>query len=71
MTANVKLWDQAARVGIGLAFLISPLLELRTYPYNLLGLVLLATGFVGYCPIYGAVRRLLPTKAHEPVMSRG
>lgn len=52
MKSNVVLIDRAARVGFGMLVLASPLLEIRSYPFNLLGLVLLATGFVGYCPLY-------------------
>lgn len=52
MKANVMLVERSARVGLGMLLLASPLLEFHTYPFNLLGLVLLATGFVGYCPLY-------------------
>jgi len=52
MNPNVTLIDRTARVGAGLLLLASPLLELHTYPFNLLGIVLLATGIVGYCPLY-------------------
>lgn len=52
MKANVTLFDRTLRFGAGLFLLASPLLELRTYPFNLLGLVLLVTGAAGYCPLY-------------------
>ena len=52
MKTNVVLIDRTLRVGAGMLVLSSPLLELPTYPFNLLGLVLFATGFVGYCPLY-------------------
>jgi hypothetical protein len=52
MKANVVLIDRTVRVGAGMLLLSSPLLELPTYPFNLLGLVLLATGTFGYCPLY-------------------
>lgn len=52
MKANVPLIDRTLRVGAGMLLLASPLLELHTYPFNLLGIVPLATGFVGFCPLY-------------------
>lgn len=71
MKTNVVLADRTVRLGLGMLLLASPLLELPTYPYNLLGLVLVVTGFVGYCPIYSALSlfgskpaRLSPRPAH-------
>ena len=55
MTTNMVLFERTVRVGAGMALLASPLLELHTYPYNLLGLVLIATGAVGFCPLYRLV----------------
>lgn len=52
MKANLVLVQRTARLGIGMVLLASPVLELRTYPYNLLGLVLVATAFAGWCPLY-------------------
>jgi hypothetical protein len=60
MTSNVTPIDQTVRVGAGLFLLASPLLELHTYPFNLLGIVLMVTGIAGYCPLYSAFRSLLP-----------
>jgi len=54
MKTNVVLADRTVRMGLGSLLLASPLLELHTYPYNLLGLVLMGTAAVGWCPIYGA-----------------
>jgi len=62
MTDNVAPIDQAVRVGAGLFLLSSPLLNLHTYPFNLLGIVLMATGLAGYCPLYSAVRALKHAK---------
>ena len=53
MKRNVVLLDRTFRMGLGMLVLASPLLELPTYPFNLLGLILIGTGFAGYCPIYG------------------
>jgi hypothetical protein len=60
MTHNLYPLDAGIRAGIGLFLLASPLLRLETYPYNLLGLVLIATALVRYCPFYSlgsALRR--------------
>jgi hypothetical protein len=50
MKRNIMVWDRTAQVGLGMLVWASPLLELPTYPINLLGLVLIATGGIGYCP---------------------
>jgi len=60
MKTNVVLVDRTVRMGLGMLLLASPLLELHTYPYNLLGLVLIVTSAVGYCPLYRVVSGLLP-----------
>jgi hypothetical protein len=65
MKTNVVLADRSARLGLGMLLLASPLLELHTYPLNLLGLVLVTTAAVGYCPLYG-VASLFKPRAHEP-----
>jgi hypothetical protein len=52
MKSNVVLIERTSRVGLGMLALASPLLEIPSYPFNLLGLVLVATGMVGYCPVY-------------------
>ena len=58
MKRNVVLLDRTFRMGLGMLVLASPLLELPTYPFNLLGLILIGTGFAGYCPIYGVLSSL-------------
>jgi len=58
MKTNVIPIDRSVRMGLGSLLLASPLLELHTYPYNLLGLVLIGTAAVGFCPIYGALSAL-------------
>lgn len=60
MKTNVVLIDRTIRMGLGMLLLASPLLELPTYPFNLLGLVLIATAGVGYCPLYGIFSALRP-----------
>ena len=60
MKKNVALIDRIVRVGAGLLLLASPGLGVHTYPFNLLGLVLIGTAAVGYCPLY---RLLAPRHA--------
>ena len=55
MKTNVVPIDRSVRMGVGSVLLASPLLELHTYPYNLLGLVLIGTAAMGFCPIYRAL----------------
>jgi hypothetical protein len=64
MKSNMNAVDVAIRCGVGMFLLSSPLLNLPTYPYNLLGIVLMVTGVAGYCPVYGAFRFLLPGQDH-------
>jgi hypothetical protein len=72
MKANLVLADRTVRIGLGMLLLASPLLELPTYPYNLLGLVLVATAAIGYCPLYGLASLLDPRRtASIPVPARG
>jgi hypothetical protein len=52
MKTNMALIDRTVRVGVGMSLLATPLLEFSTFPYNLLGLIPLVTGFVGFCPLY-------------------
>jgi len=59
MKSNLLPLDMILRAGGGMFLLASPLLELHTYPYNLLGVVPVATALMGYCPLYAAVRALL------------
>ena len=77
MKTNVVLFERTIRFGLGLLLLASPLLEFHTYPFNLLGLLLLVTGASGFCPLYGifsggpgrasspAQPRLVPKAANE------
>jgi hypothetical protein len=44
--------DSGLRAGLGFFFFASPILNLHTAPYNLLGLLVLATGLTGFCPLY-------------------
>ena len=62
MKSNLIHIDRAVRMGGGLFLLATPILNLQTYPYNLFGAVFIATGLVGFCPIYAAVSALVPKK---------
>lgn len=66
MKANVVLADRTFRIGAGMLLLASPLLELPTYPFNLLGLVLIGTAAVGYCPIYGLLSAIGSAAGKRP-----
>ena len=63
MKHNVALNDRTIRMGLGALVLASPLLELHTYPFSLLGLVLIATAAVGHCPLYSFFSALRPKRA--------
>lgn len=60
MKSNVVLLERTARVGLGLLLIASPLLGIPTYPFNLIGLVPLATGAIGYCPLYSVFSAFKP-----------
>ena len=62
MKANVVLADRTIRMGLGMLLLASPLLELPTYPFNLLGIVLIATAAVGFCPLYALFSLFVPKR---------
>lgn len=58
MRPNMFPGDRGLRAFAGLFLLSTPLLELRTYPFNLLGVVLIVTALTGWCPAYAVVSRL-------------
>ncbi len=70
MKTNVVLADRTTRMGLGMLLLASPLLELPTYPFNLLGLVLLVTGSIGYCPLYSVAGALLSRPSSSSVVPK-
>lgn len=51
MPKNVALWDRALRIAIGLALLALVVFGPRTQ-WGWLGLIPLATGLAGTCPMY-------------------
>jgi Protein of unknown function (DUF2892) len=65
MKANVVVLDRTIRMGLGMLLLASPVLELPTYPFNLLGLVLIVTAAFGYCPLYGLFSALKPVRSPD------
>lgn len=58
MITNLWPFERAVRVSGGMFLFASPSLNLHTYPWNLLGLVLAITGFVGFCPLYASASGL-------------
>ncbi len=68
MKPNVVITERTIRMGLGMLLLASPLLEIHSYPFNLLGLVLIATGASGFCPLYGifAALRAKPASPTKP-----
>jgi hypothetical protein len=70
MKSNVVLAERSIRMAVGTLLLASPLLELSTYPLNLLGLVLIATAAVGYCPLYGLLSLVAPKRSPELKVAR-
>jgi hypothetical protein len=62
MKTNISNLDRAIRLGGGLFLLATPILNLKTYPYNLYGIVLLATAIAGYSPLYALARSVFSRK---------
>ena len=60
MRTNLVPLDRAIRGGGGLLLLATPLLELHTFPYNLLGIIPIATAIAGFCPLYSLGRLIVP-----------
>jgi hypothetical protein len=54
MTLNEATWDRALRVIVGLGVLSLVVVGPQTF-WGLLGLLPLATGLAGYCPLYQLV----------------
>ncbi len=55
MTANAAPWDRILRIVLGLILIALVFVGPQT-PWGWVGLILVATGLLGYCPIYGACR---------------
>jgi hypothetical protein len=60
LNPNIVLAERSIRIGLGMLLLASPLLELPTYPFNLLGSILVLTAALGYCPLYGLLSAFRP-----------
>jgi len=58
MKTNLVPLDRGIRTAAGLFLLATPILDLRTYPLNFYGIVLIATALAGYSPLYAVVRWL-------------
>ena len=60
MNANVGMIDRIVRLGLGIALLLSPLLntpaiwssQALAYAAMAVGLVLIGTGLFSFCPLY-------------------
>ncbi len=53
MQANVGGFDRIARIVLGIALILFTLLSTSEYRWwGLIGIVLLFTGFVRWCPLY-------------------
>jgi len=70
MHTNLVPLDRAIRVGGGLFLLATPILELHTYPYNLLGIIPLVTAIAGFCPLYSLGRLFRPTRGGRAALSQ-
>jgi len=66
MNFDIPKLDAGLRSGIGMLLLASPLLELHTYPLNLVGIVLIATGVASWCPLYALGRLLISSGSRVP-----
>ena len=54
MSNNEGRWDRGIRILFGLALLAGVVVEPHTW-WGLVGIVPLATGFAGFCPLYRIV----------------
>lgn len=70
MKQNIVLGERTTRFGLGMFLLASPVLELPTYPYNLLGIVLIVTGAAGYCPLWSLLSIGRAPSRSEPAASK-
>jgi hypothetical protein len=62
MNGNAAPWDRIARVVLGLILIAMVFVGPQT-PLGWLGLILVGTGLVGYCPLYRACG--VSTKHHD------
>jgi hypothetical protein len=69
MKKNLVDLERGLRAGVGLFLLATPILELKTYPYNLFGVVLMATAVAGFCPIYAAILAIVPKRRSSSGLS--
>ena len=58
MPGNIELLDRLIRIGVGLAMLAAVLLIRSSWRWaGLIGLLPLATGLIGWCPLYAWLAR--------------
>jgi hypothetical protein len=61
--------EAGVRAFLGMLLVASPLLDLNTSPYHLLGIVLMATGVAGYCPLKALARQVGAQRPSPPARS--
>ncbi len=68
---NVGGWDRVIRVAVGLLLLYVGVFTgvVIADVFSLVGAVLIVTGVIGYCPLYGALQ--ISTRRHHPGPDRG
>jgi hypothetical protein len=66
MKTNMLPLEAGIRALTGMLLLASPILDLPTYPYNLFGIVLGATGMASFCPLKTIVKKLVASPPSAP-----
>ncbi|HVY29632.1 MAG TPA: DUF2892 domain-containing protein [Polyangiaceae bacterium] len=66
MENNLVFGERVLRIFMGMFLLASPMVEPFMYPLNLLGLALIASGAVGYSPLYGLLSFMSARRAAKP-----
>jgi len=59
MKMNEAGWDRTARVIVGIVMILVPILFTREafgIVIGILGLILLVTGLIGFCPLYSLLK---------------
>jgi hypothetical protein len=69
MKTNMLPIEAGIRALVGMLLLASPLLDLPTFPFNLIGIVLVATGVVSYCPLKAIGKKLGHPRLSTPSRS--
>lgn len=68
MRANVGRWDQVIRILVGLGLIVFGVMDRTQYRWiGLAGVVLVATGFVRFCPAYWIMRIRTAARPAAPI----